>query len=1152
MIPEPDDALIVQRVPVSAAPPPVRGIPAAGATRKPVTEQRDQGEVPPQPPEQIGLSVIRSKVQPPPVRDSTLERPRLLDWLSQHTEDRVKVIAAEAGYGKTTLLADYAQRTQTRCLWYRLETSDRDWVTFINYLIAAVREVEPSFGNATAGLLAQIAALNPTLEIVVGSLITELEGVASAPTMLILDDFHLVEDGEDVYKILGRLFEWSPLSFTFLISSRRSPELRLARLAAAGEVAQLTTDHLRFSHEETTQLFAVAYGHPLEPDLLGEVEARTEGWGASLQLVYSSIRSRPPADIRIFINSLSGAEGSLYDYLAEEVLSGLPPVLQRTLIHASLLDRVVPGLVLAILSVYGDPPSGDDVMTWIEKADDLGLMGRSSAGSTSRRFHPLLREFLVRQLETSTTLDLRREMHRRIARVAEPTDWLVACHHYIEAGAHTEAMRVLNDSATAALGKGAWGPVGELLNRMEDLEPPPAVQVVRARGMIAAGNPEGATAVLADLDVENASHLDRAVIRLAMAHSLWNSGDPAGVHEQITALREDEGTPEPIREIGEVWAAMVGAIAGGSVAPAIDALIALGRRQVAAGHHYFAGISLHNAMTFELARGGFETAIRIGNQALAQFSLVPGNVAEAGSTNATLATCAWELGHRDLAMSLSRDAAQVSGAHADAYAEMAYVAAIMGESDRAEALLREAKTALAHSPNDLGTTVAVACSEAMVALTDGRPEAAARALANGVPDFSTDVEARIKLLFLRSCVDAVLGQPGAVSEAERGLDLTRRQRAARMEPRLEMVRAAASGDSDALRHAISTCRGSLGLLEAADIIAPAMPLWDPVPPALLSSIDSSPQRWLPVLRRQVASGNAPAARAAARLLATHGRLSDAPLLVAFERMYVRSPRARVLGRSLVRRTSPRLHIEDLGRIRYRAGDREVSLSDTRRKAASVLTFLITRPNLTATKEQVLDELWPDLDPASAANSLNQTLYFLRRDIDPWYTDGISADYIVNESELLWLDSELVRVASVEFHKSATEILSDGRQVKDGPNLVRQYDGRFAPEFEYEEWAIGWRDRLHALYLHLVHASAQALSESGQLEEALNVLLEATSTDPEALELETQLVQAYARLGAQGAAARQYRHFAEAYRREVGADPPALIELLRLPPGSPKG
>jgi DNA-binding SARP family transcriptional activator len=191
----------------------------------------------------------------------------------------------------------------------------------------------------------------------------------------------------------------------------------------------------------------------------------------------------------------------------------------------------------------------------------------------------------------------------------------------------------------------------------------------------------------------------------------------------------------------------------------------------------------------------------------------------------------------------------------------------------------------------------------------------------------------------------------------------------------------------------------------------------------------------------------------------------------------------------------------------------------------------------------LDELWPDLDPESAANSLNQTLYFLRRDIDPWYTDGISADYVVNESELVWLDRELVQVESVDFHNDATEVLASGDELNRGTALVVRYLGRFAPEFEYEEWAIGWRDRLHALFLHVVHATGRALHAGGRDHDALNLLLAAVNIDPYALELETELVRVYARVGADGAAARQYGHFAEAYRRELGTEPPSLSELL---------
>jgi DNA-binding SARP family transcriptional activator len=1096
-------------------------------------------------PEQIGLSVIRSKVQPPPVRDSTLERPRLLDWLTGHTNDRVKVIAAEAGYGKTTLLADYARRTDVRCLWFRMETSDRDWVTFINYLIAAVREIEPAFGNATAGMLAQIATLNPTVEIAVGSLITELEAVAGEPTMLILDDFHLVEDGEDVYTILGRLFEWAPKNLTFLISSRRVPELRLARLAAAGDVAQLTTDDLRFSRDETTQLFAVAYGRPLDPDLLGEVDARTEGWGASLQLVYSSIRTRPETETRAFIHSLSGAEGSLYDYLAEEVLSGLAPLLQRTLTHASLLDRVVPGLVVAILSVHGDPPSGDDVMALLEEADDLGLMGRSAAGSTSRRFHPLLREFLARQLETSSTPALRCEMHLRVARVAEPTDWLTACHHYIEAGAPTEAMRVLNDSATAALGKGAWGPVGELLLRMEDLEPPPAVQVIRARGMVASGDPEGALTLLGSTDTTRATPAERALIHFANVTAGYRLGDVGILRASLDHLIASQRAPLLIQEIAEALVLMCNVEAGiGTFESVVNVLSSLAERQSRAGYHFFSGISFHNAAWYEISRARYEPAVQLGNRALEEFAKGPGLPTEVASTHSLLALCAWELGIPQTATLATQTAVAFPGAEVDVFAESAYVAAIVGDSNRARDELRQAGHSIDRS--DFGSRAQVVNAWALLALSEGNPETARGHLPGALPEGGGDGDMRLRRMLVHCLIAAVTDHPGAELVAQEALSIARSQGAHRYEIRLEIAKAASAHDPDALASLVASANssGMLALLETADAIGAGFGLWDPVPESLEVSITDWPARWLPVLRRRLSTGNTPGAHMAARLLAKHGTLADAPRLVAFERMYVRNVRARTLGRSLVRRTSPKLHIRDLGRIQYQAGTREVALSDTRRKAASVLTYLISRPNQTAAKEQVLDELWPDLDPEAAANSLNQTLYFLRRDIDPWYTDGISADYIVNESELVWLDRELVQVDSVDFQRGATEALAAGQELTAGPALVERYAGRFAPEFEYDEWAIGWRDRVHALFLHLVHATSRALHDSRRDSDALSLLLAAVNIDPEALELETQLVRGYARVGADGAASRQYRHYAAAYRRELGAEPPSLPDLLR--------
>ena len=111
---------------------------------------------------------------------------------------------------------------------------------------------------------------------------------------------------------------------SYVFASRREPPIRLARLRALGEVAELGTDDLRFDAVETERLFRETYEMRLEPSLLAELGRRTEGWAASLQLVRAALHDRDPGQVRAFISSLSGAEGHLYEYLAEEVIGELP------------------------------------------------------------------------------------------------------------------------------------------------------------------------------------------------------------------------------------------------------------------------------------------------------------------------------------------------------------------------------------------------------------------------------------------------------------------------------------------------------------------------------------------------------------------------------------------------------------------------------------------------------------------------------------------------------------------------------------------------------------------------------------------------------------------------------------------------------------
>ena len=120
---------------------------------------------------------------------------------------------------------------------------------------------------------------------------------------------------------------------------------------ASGEVAELGTDDLRFDAAETARLFSETYGRELEPDVLADVAARTEGWAASLQLVQAALRDRSPAEIRRFVRSLSGADQELYDYLAEEVVGDLPEDLQQFLMRTSILQIVSPDLAEVVTEV---------------------------------------------------------------------------------------------------------------------------------------------------------------------------------------------------------------------------------------------------------------------------------------------------------------------------------------------------------------------------------------------------------------------------------------------------------------------------------------------------------------------------------------------------------------------------------------------------------------------------------------------------------------------------------------------------------------------------------------------------------------------------------------------------------------------------------
>jgi DNA-binding SARP family transcriptional activator len=302
-----------------------------------------------------------------------------------------------------------------------------------------------------------------------------------------------------------------------------------------------------------------------------------------------------------------------------------------------------------------------------------------------------------------------------------------------------------------------------------------------------------------------------------------------------------------------------------------------------------------------------------------------------------------------------------------------------------------------------------------------------------------------------------------------------------------------------------------------------------------------PERWRWALRQTLSDQTARPAdiRRGAALLDLVGDANDVALLRSIARR--KSLRAPNAGRILIRRLAPPAYIEDLGRVTVRVGQRVIPGTDVRRKVLSLLTYLLTRPQFTASREQVVEALWPEMEPEPGANSLNQTAYFLRRIFELPAEDDTTAGYLSSRGDLIWLDPELVQSRSSECLRLIAFARRDPSPELIA-NLAESYTGRFAIDFMYDDWAAPFRDMLHASYLDRIERAVLSDTKSGVFDRALSVAQQALQADPDAEQIELCLLRLYRLTGAHAAAAEQYIHYSSVLREQLGVEPPPLESI----------
>ena len=280
--------------------------------------------------------LLETKLHVPRRRRGLVARPRLIDRLSRGAESALTLVSAPAGFGKTSLVADWlaAPGADGRAAaWLSLDQRDNDPVLFWTYLVAALKTAVPGLGESTLSLL---ESPQPPMEVVLATLLNDLSGISN-DVVLVLDDYHVI-DARDVLDGMAFLLEHLPPQIHLVITSRADPALPLARLRGRGELLEIRAADLRFTPEEAAAYLNGAMGLGLTPEDVTALEARTEGWIAALQLAALSMRGRD--DVAGFIAGFAGDDRYIVDYLVEEVLQRQSDHVRHFLLQTSILDRL--------------------------------------------------------------------------------------------------------------------------------------------------------------------------------------------------------------------------------------------------------------------------------------------------------------------------------------------------------------------------------------------------------------------------------------------------------------------------------------------------------------------------------------------------------------------------------------------------------------------------------------------------------------------------------------------------------------------------------------------------------------------------------------------------------------------------------------------
>ena len=338
---------------------------------------------------------IPTKLHPPRALNDVIPRARLSEELNQVLERKLALVLAPAGYGKSTLVADWLATAPAPGAWLSLDAGDNSLEGFLHYLVAAIQTLHPQVGNQLLALLR--SPEDAPDRVLAASLIQDLAAIQQ-DFVLVLDDYHLIKQIA-IHDFMDQLLQFAPPTLHLIIISRMAPPLSVHRLRMNGQLVEIRIQELRFTPEEVLVFMQQSWNESFNPELASLLWEKSEGWAAGLRMY--SLAIRRAQDIAKTIEHIPSREMAL-EYLYHEVFAHQPKSVRECLLVTGLVERFSAALCeflcagLCEQEAETDQLDGKQFVAWLE---DAGVFAVPLDDHREwYRYHHLFQELLRQQL----------------------------------------------------------------------------------------------------------------------------------------------------------------------------------------------------------------------------------------------------------------------------------------------------------------------------------------------------------------------------------------------------------------------------------------------------------------------------------------------------------------------------------------------------------------------------------------------------------------------------------------------------------------------------------------------------------------------------------------------------------------------------------